>query len=163
MSNLPLSWSYVLIRLIILVFLLSMLSLSWRLNFLPFSSAIYVIIFFYLFPQTHPSACGWGFAPACGFFLLFSHVFVFIGQAHGAAPMLLFNYPLFYVGSFCFKPPAWHKLRLCFTRPMAAKLADNKILFYHCSIIHSSILRVSLETFAPILIISLPSVANGKA
>ena len=29
------------------------------------------------------------------------------------------------IGSFCCSPPAWHKLRLCCTRPMAAKLADN--------------------------------------
>ena len=35
------------------------------------------------------------------------------------------------IGSFCFSPPAWHKLRLCCTRPMAAKLADNKTLFCH--------------------------------
>ena len=35
------------------------------------------------------------------------------------------------IGSFCFSPPAWHKLRLCYTRPMAAKLTDNKTLFCH--------------------------------
>ena len=35
------------------------------------------------------------------------------------------------IGSFCFSLPAWHKLRLCYTRPMAAKLTDNKTLFCH--------------------------------
>ena len=44
----------------------------------------------------------------------------------------------------------------------AAKLADIKTLFYYCSIIHSSILRVLCEMFAPILIIRLPSVSNGS-
>ena len=46
------------------------------------------------------------------------------------------------IGSFCFSPPAWHKLRLCYTRPMAAKLADNKTLFCH------SIFVKSLARFA---------------
>ena len=32
------------------------------------------------------------------------------------------------IGSFCFSPPAWHKLCLCCTRLMAAKLADNKTI-----------------------------------
>ena len=30
------------------------------------------------------------------------------------------------IGAFCCWPPACHKLCLCFTRPKAAKLADNK-------------------------------------
>lgn len=36
-------------------------------------------------------------------------------------------------------------------------------LFVYSIIIHSSMLRVSLETFAPIFIVFLPSVANGSA
>ena len=35
------------------------------------------------------------------------------------------------IGSFCFSPPAWHKLCLCYTRLMAAKLTDNKTEFCH--------------------------------
>ena len=35
------------------------------------------------------------------------------------------------IGLFCFSQPAWHKLRLCYTRPIAAKLTDNKTLFCH--------------------------------
>ena len=35
------------------------------------------------------------------------------------------------IGSFCFSPPAWHKLCLCCTRLMAAKLTDNKTEFCH--------------------------------
>ena len=46
------------------------------------------------------------------------------------------------IGSFCFSPPAWHKLCLCCTRLMAAKLTYNKTEFCH------SIFAKSLARFA---------------
>ena len=46
------------------------------------------------------------------------------------------------IGSFCFSPPAWHKLCLCHPRLMAAKLTDDKTEFCH------SIFALSLVHFA---------------
>ena len=49
-----------------------------------------------------------------------------INFVYAARDQWLQNLPIICViGSFCCSPPAWHKLRLCCTRPMAAKLADN--------------------------------------